>query len=98
MADRQTHETSWQGIPLSVTYCPDWLNCYLDTYGYPIAHIEAQRRGQAKGLLWPWGRMTGHTGASREWIPPPASRTALMPVPRGCGTASGCRPSARASR
>jgi hypothetical protein len=40
VTDYQIHEASRQGITLSVSYCPDWLTCYRQTYGYPLAHIE----------------------------------------------------------
>ncbi len=58
---------------------------------------EAQRRGHAKALLWPWSRMTAFRGCGRSSRRPP-SRTAPTPAPKACGTASACRPSAGASR
>lgn len=39
MPEYQTHQTSWQGIALSVSYCPDWSPFYRDVYGYPLAHL-----------------------------------------------------------
>ena len=42
MEEKQTYQTSWQGIPLSVSYCPSWSTSYGEIYGYDLAHIEVR--------------------------------------------------------
>lgn len=39
MAEYQTHQASWQGIPLSVRYCPDWSKGFREVMGRPLAHL-----------------------------------------------------------
>jgi hypothetical protein len=39
MAAYQTHETSWQGIPLSVSYCPDFCPAFREVMGRQVAHL-----------------------------------------------------------
>ena len=39
MADYQTHHASWQGIPLSVSYCPEPWTSFRQVYGYALAHL-----------------------------------------------------------
>ena len=38
MKDYQIHQASWQGIPLSVSYCPDWTRAM----GRPLAHLTVK--------------------------------------------------------
>jgi hypothetical protein len=38
MKDYQTHQANWQGIPLSVCYCPDWTRAM----GRPLAHLTVK--------------------------------------------------------
>jgi hypothetical protein len=42
MADYQTYQTSWQGIPLSVSYCPSWSPALARFYGYDLAHLTVE--------------------------------------------------------
>jgi hypothetical protein len=39
MEEYQTHQTSWQGIPLSVSYCPDHSAAFREVMGRPLAHL-----------------------------------------------------------
>jgi hypothetical protein len=39
MTDYQTHQASWQGIALSVRYCPDWSQGFREVMGRPLAHF-----------------------------------------------------------
>ena len=39
MKDYQTHQASWQGIPLSVSYCPDFCAAFREVMGRPVAHL-----------------------------------------------------------
>jgi hypothetical protein len=32
----------WQGIPLSISYCPEWSAAYRQIYGYGLAHIGVE--------------------------------------------------------
>jgi hypothetical protein len=38
--DYQTFALDWEGIALSVTFCPDWSASYREIYGSPMAHLE----------------------------------------------------------
>jgi len=38
MKDYQIHQASWQGIPLSVSYCPDWTRAMEQ----PVAHLTVK--------------------------------------------------------
>lgn len=40
MAEYQIHQADWQGIALSVSYCPSWSVSYREIYGYDLAHLE----------------------------------------------------------
>ena len=39
MKEYRTYQANWQGIPLSVSYCPDWSPAYREAYGYSLAHL-----------------------------------------------------------
>jgi len=39
MADYEIQQTSWQGIPLSVSYCPERWTSFRAVYGYALAHL-----------------------------------------------------------
>lgn len=39
MAEYQTYQANWQGIPLSVSYCPEKWGSYREIYGYALAHL-----------------------------------------------------------
>ena len=36
----ETHNLDWQGLSLSVTYCPNWMPALNDTGQGPLAHLE----------------------------------------------------------
>lgn len=36
------HQTSWQGIPLSVSYWPDWSEAFSTVMGRPLAHLTIE--------------------------------------------------------
>lgn len=38
----EIHTLEWRGIVLEVRYCPDWLDCYREIYGHPLAHVEIE--------------------------------------------------------
>ena len=38
----ETHNLDWQGLSLSVTYCPDWMPALNDTEQGPVAHLEVR--------------------------------------------------------
>jgi hypothetical protein len=38
--DYETFTLDWEGIALSVTYCPDWSPSFNKIYGSPLAHLE----------------------------------------------------------
>ena len=38
LAEYQTHQANWQGIALSVSYCPDWTRAM----GQPLAHLTVK--------------------------------------------------------
>lgn len=70
MQELQTHQTSWQGIPLSVTISEPWTS-YREVMGYPLIHL-AVRASQPLPIS-----ETGRTGAYvsgpvlDEWGGPP---------------------------
>ena len=35
-------EIVWQGIALSISYCPSWSPSYREIYGHDMAHIEVR--------------------------------------------------------
>jgi hypothetical protein len=38
--DYETFTLDWEGIALSVAYCPDWSQSFREIYGNPMAHLE----------------------------------------------------------
>jgi len=36
MNDYQTLQIDWQGIPLSVDFCPDWSQAWREVQGHPL--------------------------------------------------------------
>src|SRR3954449_13245735 len=56
----------------------------LDTLDMVHGIRQAQRRGQAKALLWPWSRMTAFRRV-QEVMRRRASRTVPTPAPKACG-------------
>ena len=42
MRDKQTYQADWQGIALSVTYCPSWCPSVSGVYGHDLAHLAVQ--------------------------------------------------------
>ena len=39
MSGKQAHDTSWQGIALSVSYDPEPWASFREVYGYAVAHV-----------------------------------------------------------
>jgi hypothetical protein len=39
MMEYQIHQANWQGISLSVRYCPDWSKAFREVMGRPLAHL-----------------------------------------------------------
>lgn len=39
---RGRFELNWRGLVIEIRYCPDWLVCYRETYGYALAHLEVE--------------------------------------------------------
>lgn len=39
MTARLTEHLDWEGIALSVTFCPDWSPAFREAYGRPLAHL-----------------------------------------------------------
>ncbi|MGP1354060.1 MAG: hypothetical protein ACTS1Z_12125 [Parasphingopyxis sp.] len=35
-------EIIWQGIALSISYCPSWSASHKEAYGFDMAHIEVR--------------------------------------------------------
>ena len=43
--DYESQTADWQGITLSVRYCPNWSDAIARVYGEPLAHLEIQSEG-----------------------------------------------------
>ena len=42
MSGKLTHETSWQGVALSVSYDPEPWKSFREVYGYALAHVTVR--------------------------------------------------------
>lgn len=42
MADYQLHQANWQGIPLSVSFCPERFTSYRAIYGVALCHLTVE--------------------------------------------------------
>src|SRR4051795_1629967 len=81
-----------RGVYRAVPVPPELLDALDLVHGVR----EAQRRGQAKALLWPWSRMTAYRRVQAV-IAAAGIPDGPTPAPRACAMASGCRLSAGAS-
>ena len=72
MADYQTHRASWQGIPLSVSYCAEPWASFRAVYGYAIAHVT---------VTAPCPLPISDSGFQSAWLPPGDIDTEGGPVP-----------------
>ncbi len=43
--DTETFETSWQGIPVTVSFSPEPFSSYRDVYGAALSHIAVTSDG-----------------------------------------------------
>ena len=42
----ETHALQWAGRSLEVRYCADWSTVYREVYGYALAHLEIDAKGE----------------------------------------------------
>jgi hypothetical protein len=45
-ASTETTQFDWYGLPVSVTYCPDWSDAYKEVQGQALYHIEIESTGR----------------------------------------------------
>src|SRR5215210_5609294 len=79
-----------RGVYRAVPVPPELLDALDLVHGVR----EAQRRGQAKALLWPWSRMTAYRRVQAQPHQRPRDQPARMGTERNGRTAAACAASA----